>query len=468
MDKKDTRFIVNVQDEGAGEAEKFFCKDLHTAGLFATLIPNRIACRFWIKSRMTEESGRSMVEMLGTLAIIGVLSVVGLAVYRVAVDKHKANTLIQEAQRRAVIVAGQIGFNGNTPSLAEFEPYKNTSAGTFDSRVYYNEDGLYKQFGIKVDEVEKSVCQNVLNTIGDTTPVRRLSKDNALTTPIVGCDNNKSAYIIIYNEDMTANDKVEPPTTCKNDSECKTECATCKIEDGEEEGVCVGECDSACEVGDTCGDNECVLCDSETKTCQNQCEELEYLESSGSQYIDTGVYPAQLTKVSIDMEFTSLTKQSVLGSNNGASQNTGWNNLFGINETTNKTNVFWSQWGIGYDGIFTKDTNRHTHTFERNGNTSWTYTVDTISFTNTTGIATQPTNNQRVMYLFACNNNGVLYRQAHVKIYSCQILGDVVKDFIPVHTQFETNGKHNCMFDKVSKKLFCNAGSGDFTAGLKK
>ena len=37
------------------------------------------------------ESGRSMVEMLGVLAIIGVLSVGGLAGYTVAVRKNRAN-----------------------------------------------------------------------------------------------------------------------------------------------------------------------------------------------------------------------------------------------------------------------------------------------------------------------------------------------------------------------------------------
>ena len=40
------------------------------------------------------ESGRSMVEMLGVLAIIGVLSVGGIAGYRMAMNKYKANELI--------------------------------------------------------------------------------------------------------------------------------------------------------------------------------------------------------------------------------------------------------------------------------------------------------------------------------------------------------------------------------------
>ena len=44
------------------------------------------------------ESGRSMVEMLGVLAIIGVLSAGGLAGYSKAMEKHKTNKLKEQIQ----------------------------------------------------------------------------------------------------------------------------------------------------------------------------------------------------------------------------------------------------------------------------------------------------------------------------------------------------------------------------------
>ena len=43
------------------------------------------------------ESGRSMIEMLGVLAIIGVLSIGGLAAYNTAMDRHAANELLNDA-----------------------------------------------------------------------------------------------------------------------------------------------------------------------------------------------------------------------------------------------------------------------------------------------------------------------------------------------------------------------------------
>ena len=43
------------------------------------------------------ELGRSMVEMLGVLAIIGLLSIIGISGYKKAMNKHRANEIINLA-----------------------------------------------------------------------------------------------------------------------------------------------------------------------------------------------------------------------------------------------------------------------------------------------------------------------------------------------------------------------------------
>lgn len=48
------------------------------------------------------QSGRSMVEMLGVLAIIGVLSIGGIAGYTMAMNRHKANQVVDYATRLAI------------------------------------------------------------------------------------------------------------------------------------------------------------------------------------------------------------------------------------------------------------------------------------------------------------------------------------------------------------------------------
>ena len=52
------------------------------------------------------ESGRSMVEMLGVLAIIGVLSVGGIAGYSLSMRRHRANGIIDIAAKYALVNYG--------------------------------------------------------------------------------------------------------------------------------------------------------------------------------------------------------------------------------------------------------------------------------------------------------------------------------------------------------------------------
>ena len=54
--------------------------------------------------KRTNESGRSMVEMLGVLAIIGVLSIGGIAGYSMAMNRYRANEALDAATKYAVIL----------------------------------------------------------------------------------------------------------------------------------------------------------------------------------------------------------------------------------------------------------------------------------------------------------------------------------------------------------------------------
>ena len=65
------------------------------------------------------ESGRSMVEMLGVLAIIGVLSVGGIAGYSLSMRRHRANQIVDIASKYALTIYNQcqqhlLNTNGTT------------------------------------------------------------------------------------------------------------------------------------------------------------------------------------------------------------------------------------------------------------------------------------------------------------------------------------------------------------------
>ena len=71
--------------------------------------------QYWKKmtaeAAVQKEQGRSMVEMLGVLAIIGVLSIGGIAGYTMAMNRYKANQILDLASKLSVMA--QTGYASN-------------------------------------------------------------------------------------------------------------------------------------------------------------------------------------------------------------------------------------------------------------------------------------------------------------------------------------------------------------------
>ena len=69
--------------------------------------------------KKTNESGRSMVEMLGVLAIIGVLSIGGIAGYTLAMNRYRANEILNAASDVAITAMSANGGVGGNATLAD-------------------------------------------------------------------------------------------------------------------------------------------------------------------------------------------------------------------------------------------------------------------------------------------------------------------------------------------------------------
>lgn len=63
------------------------------------------------------ESGRSMVEMLGVLAIIGVLSIGGIAGYTMAMNRNTANNITDAAAKLSVIAYARGQSNSSVTAV---------------------------------------------------------------------------------------------------------------------------------------------------------------------------------------------------------------------------------------------------------------------------------------------------------------------------------------------------------------
>ena len=111
------------------------------------------------------ESGRSMVEMLGVLAIVGVLSVGGVYGYGVAMKKHKANELLHQASMLATTISSQIMTGKNPMLLDSF--LADGKYGKFSSQVKdVNGNPITKdskQFVLEITDVDSAVCEQLKN-----------------------------------------------------------------------------------------------------------------------------------------------------------------------------------------------------------------------------------------------------------------------------------------------------------------
>ena len=124
------------------------------------------------------EQGRSMIEMLGVLAIVGVLSVGGIAGYSKAMNKFKTNKLIDQVNMITTNVrtmySSQRTYNGLNNMLATQVGLipSEMFEGTSDSSVTHvfggsltvdtANDGAW--YYIEIEDVPASACLSIVTT----------------------------------------------------------------------------------------------------------------------------------------------------------------------------------------------------------------------------------------------------------------------------------------------------------------
>ena len=177
--------------------------------------------------------------------------------------------------------------------------------------------------------------------------------------------------------------------------------------------------------------------------------EIEYLESTGTQLIDTGIKPNSTTQFLLHAKFTIPTIYD------------GHSGLFVSSRFHMGIYSRQFQFGVGSMFMNVKDSDSNKHLFELNG--SGICKIDNETYTVSSSI---PAINSNI-FLFARNNGyGNVGNYANgLEIYDCQIYNDdvCVVDFIPVRV-----GQSGYMYDRVSGQLFGNSGTGDFVLGADK
>ena len=118
---------------------------------------------FYKNFMIKNQTGRSMLEMLGVLAIIGVLSVGSLGGYRYAINKYRANTILNDVNMRMVDIAHQVYLNQDEIGFSEDWSLTGNTGHVMD--IFQNTDS---EPSIMVEKVASDICKIILKSSSDT------------------------------------------------------------------------------------------------------------------------------------------------------------------------------------------------------------------------------------------------------------------------------------------------------------
>lgn len=191
-------------------------------------------------------------------------------------------------------------------------------------------------------------------------------------------------------------------------------------------------------------------------------EEVEYVEGTGTQYINTGLKGNLNTAIELKFEGITSAANDILNvfgdittSSKAISCNTGY-----TDDAARPTSRFGDKSTGGVPQRLTKNTpyiitsNKNNYTIKNQDGT----TYRNYAYNATTAFTT--TNN---LWVFVCNsNNAPSTYSGGSKFYYCKIWDNnvLVRNFIPIKV-----GTEYAMFDKVTQNVYRNAGTGSFTGG---
>lgn len=192
-------------------------------------------------------------------------------------------------------------------------------------------------------------------------------------------------------------------------------------------------------------------------------EQVEYLSSTGTQFIDTGYIPNNTTSINIECEDFPGEKTSVSQA------------LFGSrNAKTNKSfNVFYisgsnyQYYRLCFNAV---ESNSEKASYLSNGRIKVAMNGNELNISNeetTISLSASASVFEGTynMYLFAMNSAGTLFYPATVKIYNCVIKEEndiLIRDYVCcIRKSDDTPG----LYDLVTEEFYPNAGTGDFGYG---
>lgn len=185
-------------------------------------------------------------------------------------------------------------------------------------------------------------------------------------------------------------------------------------------------------------------------------EELEYIKSTGTQFIDTGIPARTNTSIEVDAKLNAINNRTTMMGNWGTRENDDlrWCVYFHNDERLyfyiSTSNYSW-EWSnkVGVRNIYKIDHNK----FYVNGNLY-------RDFTSRGNIDTQ-----KNALIFTASSDGS--DACYMTLYACKVWENdvLVRDFIPVRRKSDNE---ICLYDKLTEEFYTNRGTGSFSAGPEK
>ena len=177
------------------------------------------------------------------------------------------------------------------------------------------------------------------------------------------------------------------------------------------------------------------------------------IESSGTQYIDTGLKPNQYTRLICDFQFVGQYSSftTIFGTRDANSTTAA--NMFSL--SISSANQFRSDY-FGSPVNITVPSLSARMKVDKNKNVT---TIGDLTATNTAVQSGECANN---LFLFGMNNVGNAQYMSATRIYYCQIFNDnlLVRNYVPCKNPSNVVG----LFDTVNQMFYANSGTGTFTA----
>lgn len=193
----------------------------------------------------------------------------------------------------------------------------------------------------------------------------------------------------------------------------------------------------------------------ETNILPSDFTQVDYIESSGTQYINTLFFPNQDTSVEMVLETLSLSSGN--HSFFGARQSSTINH-YGVTLGGANGNLVYDGYGQHSNNTnFTVSENTKYKIYKNKNNL---YINDALIFSDTYTSFTPNTG----MYLFAMNQTSSVTFLSSIRVYSCKVYdGDtLVRDFIPC---YRISSSAVGLYDLVNDEFYTNRGEGTFTYG---